>query len=82
VEARISAQIQSGPGVHPASSKIGTGSFAEMKRPERGVDHPFTYSTKVKEGVVLYKSTPHSVPPCPDSNNNNNNSNNVLRDVI
>jgi hypothetical protein len=33
---------------------MGIGSFPEVKRPERGVDHTLTYSAKVKERVELY----------------------------
>jgi len=32
--------VQNGPGVHPATYTMGTGSFAGVKRPGRGVDHP------------------------------------------
>jgi hypothetical protein len=32
--------IQTGPGVHPSSYTMGTGSFLGVKRPKRGVDHP------------------------------------------
>jgi hypothetical protein len=32
----------------------GTGSFPELKRPGRGVDHPFSSSAEVKERVELY----------------------------
>ena len=38
--ARLSAPIQTGPGAHPASYIMGTGSFPGVKRPGRGVDHP------------------------------------------
>jgi hypothetical protein len=40
VGARFFAQDQTGPGAHPASCTIGTGSFPGVKRPGRGVDHP------------------------------------------
>jgi len=40
VVARFSAPVQTGPGVHPASYKMGTRSFAGFKRPGRGVDKP------------------------------------------
>jgi hypothetical protein len=39
-EARYSAPVQTGPGAHPASYTMGTGSFPGVKRPWRGVDHP------------------------------------------
>ena len=38
--ARFSAPVQTGPGAHPASSTMGTGSFPGVKRPGRGADHP------------------------------------------
>ena len=34
--ARFSAPVQTGPGAHPASCTMGTGSLPEVKRPERG----------------------------------------------
>ena len=41
VGARFSAPVQTGPGVHPASYTVGTGSFPRVKRPGRGVAiHP------------------------------------------
>jgi hypothetical protein len=40
VGARFSAPIQTGPGGHPASYTMGSGSFPGVKRPGRGVDHP------------------------------------------
>ena len=44
----------------PASCTIGTGCFQDVKRPERGVDHP-TSSAEVKERVQLDLYSP-SVP--------------------
>ena len=38
-EARFPEPIQIGPGAHPASYTMSTGSFPEVKRPGRGVDH-------------------------------------------
>ena len=52
--ARFSTPFKTGPGVHPASYKMGTGSFPGVKRPERGVDHPPPSSAEVKERVELY----------------------------
>ena len=40
--------FRTGPGAHPASCKMGTGSFPGIKRPGRGFDHPPTYSSEVK----------------------------------
>jgi len=37
---RLFAPVQTGPGAHPASYTMGTGSFPGIKRPGRGVDHP------------------------------------------
>ena len=46
--------VQTGPGTHPASYTMGTGSFAGVKRPGRGVDNPPTFSAELKKGVELY----------------------------
>ena len=45
---------QTGPGAHPASYTMGTGSFPGERRLGRGVDHPPTSSAEVKERVELY----------------------------
>jgi hypothetical protein len=37
---RFSSPVQTGPTVHPASFKIGTGSFPGVKRPGLGVENP------------------------------------------
>jgi DNA-binding sugar fermentation-stimulating protein len=58
VEARFSAPVQTGPGVHPASYTMGTGSFPGVKRPGRGVDHRHSSSARVKERVELYLYSP------------------------
>jgi hypothetical protein len=52
--ARFSAAVQTGPGSHPASCTMGTGSLPGVKRPGRGVDHPPASSAEVKERVELY----------------------------
>ena len=52
--ARLSAPVQGGPGAHPASYTMGTGSFPGVKRPGCGVDHPPPCSTEFKERVELY----------------------------
>jgi hypothetical protein len=39
---------------HPASCKMGTGSFPGVKRPGCGVDHPAPTNAEVKERVELY----------------------------
>ena len=51
--ARFSASVQTGPGAHPASYVMGTGSFPGVKRPERGVNHPPPSIVEVKERVDL-----------------------------
>ena len=56
--ARFSAPVQTGPGAHPASYTMGTGSFPTLKRPGRGVDHPPLSSAEVKERVELYLYSP------------------------
>jgi hypothetical protein len=47
VGARFFAHVQTGPGVHPASCTIGTGSFPGVKRPGLGADHPPPSSAEV-----------------------------------
>jgi hypothetical protein len=49
VEARFFAHIQTGPEAHPASCTLVTGSFAGVKRPGRGADHPPPSSAEVKK---------------------------------
>jgi hypothetical protein len=44
---RFFAQVQTGPGAHPASCTMGTGSFLGVKRPGRGADHPSPSSAEV-----------------------------------
>jgi len=50
------ASVQSGPGAHPASHKMGTGCFLEIKQPVHVLDHPS--SAKVEEGIELYLYSP------------------------
>jgi hypothetical protein len=52
--ARFSAPFQNGPGAHPASCRMGNGSFPGVKRSGRDVDHPPPFSAEVKERVELY----------------------------
>ena len=65
--ARFSTPVQTGPGAHPASCTMGTGSFAGVKRPGRGVDHPSPPSAEVNplktKRRSLYLKT-QSVPRC------------------
>ena len=55
VEAIFSARVQTGPGAHPASYTMGTGSsFPGVKRPGSGVDHLPPSRAEDKERVQLY----------------------------
>jgi hypothetical protein len=56
--ARFSAPVETGPGAHPASCTMCTGSFLGVKRSGRGVDHPPPCSAEVKERVELYLYSP------------------------
>jgi hypothetical protein len=59
VGARFSVPIQTGPGAHPASYTMGTGSLSQgVKWPGRGFDHPPPSCAKVKERVELYLYSP------------------------
>jgi hypothetical protein len=51
---RFFVPVQTGCGAQPASYKLGIGSFPEVKRPGRGIDHPSTSRTEVKARVELY----------------------------
>jgi hypothetical protein len=48
VGVRFFAHVQTGPAAHPASCKMGTGSFSRIKRPGRVADHPSTPSAEVE----------------------------------
>ena len=59
VEAKFSAHVKTGPGAHPASYTMGTGSLLGVKRPGRGVDPPPPPSSVEVEGrVELYIRSP------------------------
>ena len=58
LEARFFIPVQTGPGTHPTSYTMGTGSFPEVKWPGRGVDHPSPSSAEIKERVELYLYSP------------------------
>ena len=62
VEARFSAPVQTGPGVHPASYTMGTGSFPGVKRPGRGVDHPPHLAPRLKEELSYTSAPPLGLP--------------------
>ena len=49
VGAWFSAQVQTGPGAQPTTYTTGTGSFVEVKRSERGVDHPPHLAPRLKK---------------------------------
>jgi hypothetical protein len=53
VGTKFSAPVQTGPGAHPASCTMGTGSFPGVKRPERGASPPPS-STEANQRVKLY----------------------------
>jgi len=44
---RFSAPVQTGPGAHPSSYAVDTGSFLGVKRLGRGVNHPPPYGAEV-----------------------------------
>jgi hypothetical protein len=46
--ARFFDHVQTGPGAHPVSCTLGTGSFPWVKRPGRGADHPPPSSAEVE----------------------------------
>ena len=54
--------VQTGPGAHPSSYTVSTGSFPGVKRPGRGVDHRPPPSAEVKERVDLYLYPPLGFP--------------------
>ena len=49
VEARCPTPVQTGPGTHPASYTMGTGSFPGVKRPGLGVDLPPHLAPRLKK---------------------------------
>jgi hypothetical protein len=51
----VFAHVQNGPGAHPASCTMGTGSFSGVKRPGRGADNPHPSGAEVKK-VYSYTS--------------------------
>jgi hypothetical protein len=59
VEARFSAPVQIGPGAHPASCTMGTGSFGGKERPGRDADPSPTSSVVGFETVELYLYSPY-----------------------
>jgi len=49
VGARFSAFVQTGPGAHPPSYTMGTGTFPGVKLSGRGVDHPPHLAPRLKK---------------------------------
>jgi hypothetical protein len=58
VGARFSAPVQTGPGAHPASNIMGTGSFSGLDQPRSGIDHLPPFSAEVEERVERYICSP------------------------
>jgi hypothetical protein len=58
MEVRFSAPVQTGPGDHPASCTMSTGSFSGVKLPERDVVHPLLTNAEFNERVELYHYSP------------------------
>jgi hypothetical protein len=56
--ARFSAPVETGPGAHPASYKMGTVSFPGVKWPKGCVEYQPSSSAEVKERVELYLYSP------------------------
>ena len=52
-EAKFSTTVQTGSGVHPASYRMGTGSFPGDMWPGRGAEHPPPSGTVVKDRVGI-----------------------------
>ena len=61
VGARFSAPFHTGPGAHPTSYTMGTGSFPWVRRPGSGFDHPPLSFAKVEERVELFIYSPSSL---------------------
>jgi hypothetical protein len=57
-EGRLSAFVQTGPGTHPESYTMGTGSFPGVKRPRLDVKQPQPHSAEVEQRAELYLYPP------------------------
>ena len=55
---RFSAPVHTGPGAHPVSCTMGTGSFPGINRPGRGADPHLISSAEVLKRVRLYLYLP------------------------
>jgi hypothetical protein len=53
VGATFSATVHTGPGAHPSSCTMGTGSLAGLKQPGRGFNHPPPSGAEVKERIRI-----------------------------
>jgi hypothetical protein len=53
VGAKFSSPVRTGCGAHPAAFAVSTGSFAGVKQPELGVNHPSPSSAECKERVEV-----------------------------
>jgi len=58
VGTRFPSPVQTGPGTHPASYTMGTGSFPEVKQPGRGIDHYPHLAPRLKEEYSYTSSPP------------------------
>jgi len=58
--AKFSALVQTDPGAHPASYTMGIGSLPELKRPERGIDHPLHIGEGKKAIPLQTRTGPES----------------------
>jgi len=58
VVARISATVQTGPGAHPASLTMGTGSLEGVQRPGRGIDHSPHLAPRLKTEEAVFLLPP------------------------
>ena len=52
-EGEVLCTVQNGPGAHPASCTLGTGSLTGIVQPVQGTDFPPSSSAEVKERVEL-----------------------------
>jgi hypothetical protein len=51
--ARFFAHVQTGPGAHPASCTMDSGSFPGVKRPRRGVNHPILLAPRSRKSRAI-----------------------------
>jgi hypothetical protein len=58
MRARFCALVQNGPGAHPTSYTVGSGSFPKVSRPGRGVNHPTLSSAEAEERAILLVYVP------------------------